>query len=81
MIEITLSIVGSEEQQKTSPVLVTYSDYVTEENPNEMEVLFPSLTNMMLAYAEIFEYKGNSTENWRENIILKYEGNIRWFYC
>ncbi len=78
--DVVLSIVGSKKQQETSPVLVTYSDYVNEEDPCEMNVLFPSLTNMMLAYAELYEHKGKSTPTWIEDIVQKYGGNYRWFY-
>nr|WP_036478721.1 hypothetical protein [Myxosarcina sp. GI1] len=78
--DIVLSIVGSKEQQETSPVYVTYSDYLCEEDPSGMNVLFPSLTNMMLAYAELYEYKGRSTETWLKDIISKYGGNYKWFY-
>ncbi len=35
---------------------------------------------MMLAYAELYEYRGKSTETWIEDIIAKYGGNSKWFY-
>lgn len=56
-----MAIVGSKEQQRTSPVFRTYSDCINEE-VTERDIFFPSLTNMMLAYAELYEYKEKSTE-------------------
>jgi hypothetical protein len=35
---------------------------------------------MMLAYAELYEYKGEYHGNWKEKIILKYGGNPEWFF-
>ena len=78
--EVVLAIVGSEKQQETSPVFLTYSDCIREENPSEMMILFPSLTNMMLAYAELYESKEKYTETWKEDIVSKYGGNPEWFY-
>ena len=77
--EVVLAIVGNEKQQETSPVLRTYSDCIAEEDPSKMMVLFPSLTNMMLTYAELYEYKGKYTGTLKDDVILKYGGNPKWF--
>lgn len=77
--EVVLVIVGSEKQQETSPVFHTYSDCINEQL-TQRDIFFPSLTNMMLAYAELYEYKGKPTETQKENIVSKYGGNPRWFY-
>jgi len=78
--DVVLSIVGSEDQQETSPVLMTYSDDICQEDPRTMKCLFPSLTNMMLAYAELSEHKWTSPKNLREDILAKYGCNPDLFY-
>ena len=75
-----MSQIISEKQQETSPVFCTYSDCIREEDPSEMMILFPSLTNMMLAYAELYESQEKYTETWKEDIVSNYGGNPEWFY-
>ena len=77
--EVVLAIVGNEQKQQTSPVFRTYSDCINDEL-SEKDIFFPSLTNMMLAYAELYEHKGKYTESWKDDIISKYGGKPEWFY-
>jgi hypothetical protein len=66
--DIVLSIIVSEEQQETSPVLITYSDDIRQEDRSTMDALFVSLTNIILAYVELYEYREERTKTWREDI-------------
>lgn len=77
--DVVLAVIGSEEQQETSPVLITYSDYIAEEDPSNMNVLFPSLTNMMLAHAELCEHQGKWKSNTEKDIVQKYGGDYSQF--
>lgn len=71
--EIVLCILGSETQSETSPVLITY-DHDLYRDPSDMEVMWPSLSNMMLAYAESYE---TSSVN-RKEIYHKYGSGSDW---
>lgn len=68
-------IVGSEEQQETSPVLYFYTDSF------KAKVEWPSLTNMLLAWAEVFETNLKEYEQGdKEEIIAIWQryGRRRW---
>lgn len=71
--EIVLCITGSESQEETSPVLITY-DHALDQDPATMEVMWPSLSNMMLAYAELYETPSST----REAVYDKYGSDSDW---
>jgi hypothetical protein len=76
--ESALFIVGGEEQRETGSLVwaYTYNDDVARDVA-EMEVVWPSLTNMMLAYSELYE--GLSQPDWtkskKEMIYQKYSAS------
>ncbi|MBE9028247.1 SMI1/KNR4 family protein [filamentous cyanobacterium LEGE 11480] len=72
--EIVLFLVGSEIQAETSPVFITYDHDLDQADPSNMEVMWPSLSNMMLAYAELYE----TSSVHREAIYRKYGSNSDW---
>jgi hypothetical protein len=74
-----LLIIGSREKQESSPVLRTY-DHCLCKDPSKMIMEWPSLTNMMLAYAEGYEAlsDGKLTETERKAIYQKYSNNSEW---
>ncbi|PSF37587.1 hypothetical protein C7H19_08490 [Aphanothece hegewaldii CCALA 016] len=74
-----LLVMGSSEPQETSPLVRTY-DHCLDDDLSKMEVVWPSLTNMMLAYAEWYEalYSGGLTEITEEAIYQKYSSGSHW---
>lgn len=73
---------GSDELQETAPLVLTY-DHCLHSDLSKMEVVWPSLTNMILAYAEWYEtlYNGGLTETTKEAIYQKYSSGSDWgFY-
>jgi hypothetical protein len=77
-----LLVLGSNERQENSPLLMTY-DHCLDSDLSQMEIVWPSLTNMMLAHAERYEalYEGRLTETEKTNIYQKYSsGSDLGFY-
>jgi hypothetical protein len=77
-----LLVLGSTERQENSPLLMTY-DHCLDSDLLQMEIVWLSLTNMMLAYAERYEalYQGRLTETEKTNIYQKYSsGSDLGFY-
>ncbi|WP_299402110.1 SMI1/KNR4 family protein [Acaryochloris sp. IP29b_bin.148] len=78
----TLYMLGSKKFQETVPLIWIY-DHSISDDIASMEVLWPSLTNMMLAYAERSESlcDGSLTENKEKIIYQKYSsGNeLGWY--
>ncbi|NET05374.1 MAG: SMI1/KNR4 family protein [Symploca sp. SIO2B6] len=58
---LTLCMIGSNESADTAPIVWTYDESINASTSRE-KVLWPSLTNMMLAYAEYWESQNESTE-------------------
>lgn len=71
--EIVLCVLGSNIQEETSPVIISY-DHDLHRDPSSMEIIWPSLSNMLLAYAELYE---TSYDN-KEAIYKKYGSNSEW---
>lgn len=69
----TLFMLGSTDFQETAPLVWTYDESTCDDIAN-MEILWPSLSNMMLAYAERWEslYDGSFSENKDKEIYQKY---------
>ncbi|MEL7077167.1 MAG: SMI1/KNR4 family protein [Cyanobacteria bacterium J06582_2] len=74
--ESGLFLVGNETEQETGAVVWTYGADMNDDITN-MEVLWSSLTNMILTYAEIYEekYQRQLTEQKIKAIYKKYGGN------
>ncbi len=81
--ESVLCVMGSSEPQETSPLVWTYYDSGLDDDPCNMEIVWSNLSNMMLAYAELYEalYQGSLTETTKEIIYQKYSSGSDWgFY-
>lgn len=74
--ESGLFLVGNETEQETGAVVWTYGADMNDDITN-MEVLWSSLTNMILTYAEIYgeKYQRQLTEQKIKAIYEKYGGN------
>ena len=74
---LVLCMIGSDQSKDTAPIVWTYDDCIDSDTTRN-KVLWPSLTNMMLAYAEYFEsgYKKSTESEARAmKIYQKYGGN------
>ncbi len=81
--ESVLLVIGNSEPQETSPLVWTYYDSCLDNDFSTMEVVWSSLSNMMLAYAERYEalYQGSLTETKKQTIYQKYSSGCDWgFY-
>lgn len=80
--EATLFVLGGEEMKETAPLVWTYDDS-TNDDVSKMEVIWSSLTNMLLAYAEYFESfsDGSWTEERKREIYQKYSNGTETGWC
>jgi hypothetical protein len=83
--EATLFVLGGEEMKETAPLVWTYDDCINDD-VSKMEVIWPSLTNMMLAYAERLESlsDGGWTDERERKIYQRYSNGTEtgWYkFC
>lgn len=72
-------MLGSNELQESAPLLLS-EGHRLDSDPSEMEVIWSSLSNMMLAYAERYEAlrDGSLTDVTKEEIYRKYSTGSDW---
>jgi hypothetical protein len=77
--ESVLLVLGSNESQESAPLLLS-EGHRLDDDPLEMEIIWPSLSNMMLAYAERYEalLDGSLTDVTKEEIYRKYSSGSDW---
>jgi hypothetical protein len=83
--ESTLFVLGGTESQENAPLLWTHDDCLNDDI-SQMEILWPSLTNMMFAYAERLEAlsERSLTESKERSIYQKYSSGseLGWYkFC